>query len=147
MPSPAGPMMRLPKRQRKDSGFTLIEILVAFAILGLASGALIAGFGTSLERAALAANARRAALAASSALELIGTEYPLQPSVETADIAKNLRFTIRISDYDDSAPPPSDEENIKPPLVPYAIEVHATAGTGAAAQSVDLATIRLGPPP
>jgi general secretion pathway protein I len=146
MPSPAGPMMRRLKRKRRNNGFTLVEILVAFAILGLASGALMTGFGASLERAALAANARRAALAASSVLELIGTEYPLQPGEETGE-DRNLRFTITISPYDDGAPPPSDEENIRPPLVPYAIAVHATTGRGAAAQSVDLSTIRLGPPP
>lgn len=52
-----------------ERGFTLIETLVAFAILALSLTALYAAFGTSLRGLERAGNAEEAALLAESKLE------------------------------------------------------------------------------
>lgn len=57
--------MKLRRRQR---GFTLIEVVVAFAILALSLGALYESFGGSLRRAATASKRELAALRAESLL-------------------------------------------------------------------------------
>src|SRR5690349_2571440 len=54
--------------RRRQRGFTLIEVVVAFAILALSLGALYESFGGSLRRASMASQRDVAALRAESLL-------------------------------------------------------------------------------
>ena len=56
------------KSRRKQGGFTLIEVVVAFAILALSLGALYESFGGALRRSSTATRRELAALRAESLL-------------------------------------------------------------------------------
>lgn len=59
------------------SGFTLIEMVIAFAILGLSLSALYATFQSALSRTGHDAHLSEATLLARSLLARAGTEWPL----------------------------------------------------------------------
>jgi len=62
-------------------GFTLIEVVIAFAILGLSLAALYGAFASALSRAQRDAHFSEAMLIAQSLLARAGSEFPLtQPS-------------------------------------------------------------------
>jgi prepilin-type N-terminal cleavage/methylation domain-containing protein len=58
------------------SGFTLLETLVALAILGLALGSSLSVFGDTLTRSRHAAMEAQAAGVAQTLLEQLGTTLP-----------------------------------------------------------------------
>lgn len=64
---------------RPQAGFSLLEVLVAFAILALSLGILMQIFSTSGRAAVLGDHYARAAELAESTLALVGSEYPLEP--------------------------------------------------------------------
>jgi general secretion pathway protein I len=61
----------------RAAGFTLIEMVVAFAILGLSLSALYATFQSALSRTQHDAHLSEATLLARSLLARAGTEWPL----------------------------------------------------------------------
>jgi general secretion pathway protein I len=63
--------------RRRTQGFTLIEMVVAFAILGVSLSALFATFESTLSRTARDARFSDATLLAQSMLARAGTEWPL----------------------------------------------------------------------
>lgn len=58
-------------------GFTLIEMVVAFAILGVTLSALFAAFEGALSRTARDGRLNEATMLAQSMLARVGTEWPL----------------------------------------------------------------------
>jgi general secretion pathway protein I len=63
--------------QHASTGFTLIEMVIAFAILGLSLSALYATFQSALSRTTHDAHLSEATLLARSLLARAGTEWPL----------------------------------------------------------------------
>jgi prepilin-type N-terminal cleavage/methylation domain-containing protein len=63
--------------RRAASGFTLIEMVIAFAILGLSLSALYATFQNALSRTGHDVRLTEATLLARSLLARAGTEWPL----------------------------------------------------------------------
>ena len=64
---------------RRASGFTILEVLVALAILAFAMAAILGAIGTNLAAAARAQALMRATMAAQSLLAGAGLDAPLQP--------------------------------------------------------------------
>jgi general secretion pathway protein I len=62
---------------RRQRGFTLIEMVIAFAILGIALTVLFGAFESSLTRSRHDAHLNEGTLIAQSLLDRIGTEWPL----------------------------------------------------------------------
>lgn len=84
-----------------ESGFTFIEILVAFAIVALAMSALMQIFSTGLRSGDTAEKHTTAVLLAESKLESIGIEDRLVEG-ETSGIFDNgFRWRSSIRAYDD----------------------------------------------
>jgi general secretion pathway protein I len=63
--------------RRRSQGFTLIEMMVAFAILAVALGVLYSAFENSLSRLRHDAHLQEGILLAQSVLARAGTEWPL----------------------------------------------------------------------
>jgi general secretion pathway protein I len=77
-------------------GFTLIEVLVAFAILALTLTALMQVFATGLRSADTIDRHLMATMLARSVLDDVGTEIPIVAGEQSADIEQGYRWTVRI---------------------------------------------------
>jgi general secretion pathway protein I len=84
------------RRRRREAGFTLVEVVVAFAIVTIILAALyqaIAGAWRGYARTQL----REQALAlARTHLEAIGIEEPLQPGERTGTYATGLAWRLTV---------------------------------------------------
>jgi type II secretory pathway pseudopilin PulG len=131
--------------QRDDNaaGFTLIETLVAFAIVALLLLPLLRSFSTGLASTSRAGAVDGATLVAQSTIE------SLTPDAEAArltdvDLQEGAyHVTGRISPY--AADDIPNGANL--PLSPYQISVTVSWPEGARTRSIALDAIRLGPPP
>jgi general secretion pathway protein I len=78
------------------SGFTLIEMVIAFAILGLSLSALYATFQSALSRTGHDAHLSEATLLARSLLSRAGTEWPL---TEGSSQGEWNEYTYELSEH------------------------------------------------
>jgi general secretion pathway protein I len=126
---------RLRKRQR---GFTLIEIIVALAILAVALGALFQSFSTGLRATAVTDRQAAAIMFAQSLLDRIGQDIPLAASERAGVSEEGLRWSITITPSPLIAP----ERRADSPLLPFDVVV-TVAGDGG--RPLTLTTLRLAP--
>jgi general secretion pathway protein I len=119
--------------RRKFRGFTLIEVLVAFAILAVTLTALIQIFSTGLRSIMSVERYASATLLARSALAEVGTEIPLGPGERSANAGDGFAWRLRITPA--LAPLASPGAMI----VPYQVAVTVTWPQG----SLTLTTLRL----
>ena len=84
------------RSSNSGSGFTLIEILVAFAILALTLTALLQVFASGLRNVDAADRHLMATMLARSVLEDVGTEIPIIAGERSAEIEQGYRWTVRI---------------------------------------------------
>lgn len=114
-----------PARSRSSNnarGFTLIEVLVAFAILALTMAALMQLFATGLRGADATDRHLMAVMLARSVLDDVGTEIPMVAGEQSAEIEQGYRWTVRILPFD-TIPPVTNGEWI---AVPYEVQVEIT---------------------
>ena len=78
---------------RRSQGFTLIEMVVAFAILGIALTTLYAVFESALSRIRHDTHLSESILLAQSLLARAGTEWPLAEGVRHGDW-QNYRYEL-----------------------------------------------------
>jgi general secretion pathway protein I len=100
-------------------GFTLIEVLVAFAILALTLAALMQVFTTGLRSADAVDRHLMATMLARSVLDDVGTEIPIVAGEQSAEIEQGYRWTVRILPSG-AIPPVAEAEWI---TVPYEVQV------------------------
>lgn len=79
-----------------EAGFTLLEFLVAFAILVAVASALMAAFAVAVRGDHQAAFTTRATLLARSRLATVGVETPLVPGVSTGRLANGTVWQVAI---------------------------------------------------
>lgn len=93
------------RRGRRQGGFSLLEVVVAFAILALSLGILIQVFSRALNATALSGDYSRAATLAEARLNAIGVDIPLEPGSYTSDPEDGLSWKVFIEPYapDDDA--------------------------------------------
>ena len=94
-PASTGPA----QTRASESGFTLIEILVAFVIVALALGALLQVFATGLRSSSTAENYTMAALLAESKLAAMGIEEPLEESHRSGEFDNGFAWTTIVRPY------------------------------------------------
>lgn len=126
-------------RHRRYRGFTLIETVVALAILGLGLAVLIPVFGDVLDRNARADARATAASLAQSLLARLDNDLPLAPGTTTGRFDNGYRWEIAITPYGD------DADRGAWPLTPYQVLATVAWPAGQAERSVMLTTLRLAP--
>jgi general secretion pathway protein I len=128
---------------RADPGFTLIEVLVAFAIMAIALGTLFAVFGSGLRRGGQIEAERNALAVAQSVLADIGGEIPLADGKAEGEAPGGMRWRVDIQPYAVEA---GQTQQSAPALPVRAHEVAvAVSWGGGAGQVVTLRTLRLAP--
>ncbi|MEE8500642.1 MAG: prepilin-type N-terminal cleavage/methylation domain-containing protein [Kiloniellales bacterium] len=129
---------RRDRRSRRGGGFTLLEVLIAFAILAVALVALIRAFSSGLRGLDAAEAAAVALQHARSKIEEVGTVIPLEAGEYGGEFEDGTRWSIAIRPHE--AGEGAAAETVA--LVPYEIEVTASRVRGG---EVMLRSLRLGP--
>jgi general secretion pathway protein I len=125
-------------RPSHNSGFTLIEVLIAFTILALVLGVVFPTLssGLSHERTARLATAR--VLEARSILDRLGIEDPLAEGTIDGQLATGEAWTLTVSRIE----PDSSDENQTDQINAYLAELRIDSEDG---RMLRLKTLKLGP--
>lgn len=83
----------------RREGFTLLEILVAFVVIGVLGGAMLQLFQGSLRNVALSAEYTEAALLARSKLAEFEARADLQPGTEEGEAGQGYRWHAELAPY------------------------------------------------
>jgi general secretion pathway protein I len=121
---------------RSSSGFTLIETVVALAILALALGVVYESFGWSLRRTSAVEKREAAWLTAQSVLAEIRGRPFLQLGSERGEEHPGLRWEARMTSHDAAIDPDSS-------LKPVEVTIDVSWGDGDA-RRVTLRSIEIG---
>ena len=131
------------RRRADESGFTLIEVLVATTIAALLLLPLLRGFSTGLAATTRSAGLTEATLIAQSTLEAMGAEGPLDEASGLDRQQGRYHVTAQVHRYSD----PEFADDASLPVVPYEIIVTVGWPEGAKIESMAVRTLRLGPAP
>jgi general secretion pathway protein I len=135
---------------RDDRGFTLIEVLVALAIVGLALAAVSGVFSNGLVAHETAAGAEDALALAEERLAIAAAPGGLRPGISKGVFA-GFAWQAAVEPYDDGAGDAKapqrllDTKKDRPRL--YRIAVSVAWRDGHRERQLALSTLRLGTPP
>jgi general secretion pathway protein I len=101
------------------NGFTLVEVLVAFAILALTLVVLLQAFGGGLRAVGTSERYLMATMLARSVLDDVGIETPIMAGETSDDVGDGYRWTTRIAQSRTVAPM-KDGNQLQ---VPYEVQV------------------------
>lgn len=130
------------KSARGESGFTLIEALVALAIIGLALGAVAGVFGQGLMGHETASAAETALAVAEERLALAAATP--RPGAASGIFEGRFAWETTVAPYTDAAAKAPDVPTDLPPL--YRVAVSVAWHEGRHTREVSLSTLRLGTP-
>ncbi|TWI05056.1 general secretion pathway protein I [Luteimonas cucumeris] len=136
--------MTFPRTRQR--GYTLIEVIVAFAILALALTLLLGSLSGAARQVRWSADAGRAALHAQSLLDQTGVGESLQPGQSSGEFeGGRYRWTLDVAPYaDPSRPNAAAFEPGAPQLLRLALQVEW--GDAGPRQRLRLQTLRLSVP-
>jgi general secretion pathway protein I len=128
-----------------SAGFTLIEIVIAFAIAALSMVALMRIFNNGLTVTERAGDLTHATLIAQSKLAQVGTEFPLEDGGQNGEVLEGrYRWQITITPYEvvrvESVDSPVGAAPLAQPLEMK--QVNATVSYGDPPRSVSLVTYK-----
>jgi general secretion pathway protein I len=126
----------------RSAGFTLIEVLVALAIVGLALGAIAGVFSNGLLGHETASEAEAALSLAEEQLALAGAAP--HPGTSKGIFAGRFAWQTTVSPYRDPANKDADAPTSLPHLYQIAVSVAWSDGHRGGRQ-ISLSTLRLGP--
>jgi general secretion pathway protein I len=127
-----------------SKGFSLLEVLVAFVVMGLVVGALLQLFGSSMRSVALADEYSFAVQVAESRLAAVGSEIPVKPGNESGD-EKGSAYHWNVSMA--AIEPDAKMEKASLPLQLYRVEVTVTWKSGDRPREFHLSSLRFGDKP
>jgi general secretion pathway protein I len=123
----------------RQAGFTLIEVLAALAIAGLALGAAATIVRDGLFAHAVAGDVDTALALAREKIAAAGVTAPLHDGADQGVFADRFAWRLVVSRYDDAATPASAAQRL------YRIAATITWRDGGRGREVALATLRLAP--
>ena len=121
-------------------GFSLLEVLVAFAILSISLGVILQVFATGLRNAGMADDYTRATLYAESILAAIGREAPPSAGVREGPINDQFSWRSTVSEYAEGMPDPERTQ-----VRAFRVSIEVFWPGLARTRSVMLETLRLVP--
>lgn len=149
---------------KRSQGFSLLEVLVAFAILGISLGVVFQIFSTGLRAAKLSEEYTQATVLAESKLASIGVLTPYKEGVEEGTFNDKYAWRTTILLYEEPegatvvpygtgegvvAEEPKPEEELEVilnlPVSPYQVIIEVLWEEADKERSVVLKTLRLGP--
>jgi general secretion pathway protein I len=121
----------------RESGFTLLEVIVALAILTLALSVLLGVISDGLRRTSRAADDAEAVLLARSLLASVGAEIPLREGQVTGRFANGPQWRLQVERFDDGAKAQQATEA-------YKVSAEVFSDDNGQYRSTTLSTLRLG---
>lgn len=133
--------------QRRQRGYTLIEVIVAFALLALALTLLLGTLTGGVRQVRWSGEAGRAALHAQSLLDTVGVGVPLQPGQAQGEFdAGHYRWLLQVAPWDEPLP-----AGVPRPVTStnrlYEIALSVQWGEGGPRERLELRTLRLAQAP
>ncbi len=123
----------------EPNGFTLVETLVAFAILAISMVALLQSFATGLRSLGISEAYAMATMHARSKLAEFGNLIPLEALEESGELDERFNWRAVVADYD---PGETAGRVLGEPIKVYSIAVTVTWEGG---REVTLTTLRIAP--
>ena len=124
---------------RKQRGFSLIEILVAFMILSMSLTVIFRIFSGGLRNVALSEDYARAVLVAESQLSAIGVSEPLQRGVASGEWGERFRWERVIEYYQ----PWEQDKELTASLQAYRVTVNVGWEHAGRSRQITLNSVRL----
>ncbi|KAB8186219.1 prepilin-type N-terminal cleavage/methylation domain-containing protein [Lysobacter maris] len=130
---------------RAQRGYTLIEVIVAFALLALALSLLLGTLSGATRQVRWSGDAGRAALHAQSLLDQLGVGTRIEPGRENGDFEDGrYRWTLEVAPWEDPALPPDVLEPAGGALNRlYELTLAVEWGQGRPGERLRLRTLRL----
>ena len=123
--------------RRAHAGFTLIEIAIAFVILGLAAGALVPVLRASPARLAGAHNQMLAVLAARSVLAELDANDALAAGELSGNLHRNVTWKVRVEPFHPTT------AGTTALTTPYLVSVQAAVEAAPSPATASFTTVRL----
>lgn len=132
-------LVRKRRRVRRDRGFTLVEVVVAIAILALMAGVIFRVNSDSIRNIRRADALADASALAQSLIAKVGAEIPLREGEARGQSGATLQWRVQMKRYGDAT------DRAQWPLAAYTVMAEVTLRDGPDTQPVELITLRLGP--
>jgi len=142
----AGQIQARGSRPHRQRGYSLIEVIVAFALLALALTLLLGTLSGAARQVRWSGDAGRAAMHAQSLLDQVGVGEPLVASRRDGEFDDGrYRWDLAITPWTDPAlPPVAAIDPLAPRLFDVALSVQW--GDGRGGEQLQLRTLRLAAP-
>ena len=136
-----------PRARHAQRGYTLLEVIIAFALLALAMALLLGTLSGSARQVRWSADAGRAALYAQSLLDQVGVAEPLSPGQQSGDFEEGrYRWTLGVAQWRDRAAAAARQPvDIGGPQL-FEITLAVEWGDGGPAQRFQLRSLRSAQP-
>ncbi|MFZ0788522.1 MAG: type II secretion system protein [Chromatiaceae bacterium] len=127
-----------------QSGFSLLEVLVAFAVLAVTLGVLMQIFSRASVTTVVSAQYSRAASLVSARLDAVGSAIPLEPGSVSGEPDDGIAWELSVVPVELGLAADSDPLGSEPPVVPYLVTVTALWKDSGRVRRLTLSTLRLG---
>jgi general secretion pathway protein I len=124
---------------KREGGFTLVEVIVALAILSAGLGLLLGLISNSLRQTVSAQRMAEVGSLAQSLLAEVGTVMPIRPEERDGQYPNGYRWHLKVQPYD------SGKESEERPVGLYRISAEIDWDQGVERRFYALTTLRLGP--
>jgi general secretion pathway protein I len=130
------------KPSLRQRGFTLLEVIVAFALLAMALTLLLGTLSGAAKQVRWSSDAGRAALYAQSLMDQVGVGQALKPGQRSGDFENGrYRWTLGITQWRDSLP--ASNQPIDPNAMRlFEVQLAVEWGDGGPSRRLFLRTLR-----
>ena len=144
-PQPDGPRLARLRPTHSQQGYTLIEVIVAFALLAAALTLLLGTLSGATRQVRWSGDASRATLHAHSLLDTVGITEPVKVGERTGDFDDGrYRWLLRISRWEDPASTNGRQEPDNPETqVLYQLDLDVRWGRGGKGERLQWQSLRL----